>query len=1036
MVKNILKFLSICICMTIIFLTFAIYRDIRINKLFNYLSKPINVGLEEDRINIGQFTTIQHVVNFTATDNYLGAIYIPIKNLRGVKGDVVFQLEDQKSGRIVHENRYDYNYFRNFDNYLFGFPVIEDSKDNKYRVILIFNSSENTIINNVISYEATDLILAKYVFPRKTLVEEPLKLIDIIKERAILAARELDYVKIYSSIFIYSLIVIFVANSNYFRRRSLGFKSLKNLATKIFKPQCSFLFFVFALIAISLIQIFLIFKNIALAERLVEYVWIFLLLAFFWFFVSKMFISFIPKIFSTLNSLWLEILFFFQKKKTSKYIFYVFIFLIVVLSGFSTKYVLGGDDTRLFYSFPKEFLINFALKIASDTSISSIITTAPPAITPFVAMMFVLKRIIGNLNLQNLMYTLNIVGGFLSFSLLVKELIPQKMKYSKIINGMSSLVYVFSIFNVYTIYNSRLIAIYLVSIFPLLVYLFIRSVKNKKPALLFAIATISSLFSLIVLASPWFFAAVIGLLPLIIYKFWSYKSIAVKYLLLLMLLIIVLNFHWLVYLGNSAVVSNSQGIVNSSITSIDFRNENTNGIRMVSELNSIFYPLLNTYHRTIVENFGWSYLPVLSGWSLKILPFNIMFFVIVIMAGLLLKKDSVFRSVYVALAVCFLVSIYFFTVNVTSWGIDVFAWLNNNIPGFVMFRNMYDKFAYILSLSYALLFCVSLEILFDKIKNRKFHIYAIIIISFLILLNLKPYVLGEYARSPIWTTINTFDSIKAFNADFVDLVDYVKHNNAVEKYLIFPLSTGNAFPIQDKYQFNHYYNGVSPLLILTGKNDFSGLLSFGEMSKDVVNYIKNKEYNDLGKTLQKLNVKYIIVNHTINEELKNSFVYSEGLFFLQGDDMLAQLVGGKIKDFGQSYSLYQINEKFSSEKIFLSGNINEVSSNNKLTFKKVNTYLYEVNIKDVKDGDYLIFLDPYLPGWKLINDNGQGLSSQHEVVLGYANGWKLDLSNNIDVNLKLYYKPYDYFWFVNGISLAGYLFCIILFIKAVIKKQI
>ena len=49
----------------------------------------------------------------------------------------------------------------------------------------------------------------------------------------------------------------------------------------------------------------------------------------------------------------------------------------VILSGFSNFYNLGGDDSRLYYLYPKEFL-DFALRVGPNTSVSSLATFLPP----------------------------------------------------------------------------------------------------------------------------------------------------------------------------------------------------------------------------------------------------------------------------------------------------------------------------------------------------------------------------------------------------------------------------------------------------------------------------------------------------------------------------------------------------------------------------------------------------------------------------------------------------------------------------------
>lgn len=1034
MIKNILKFFTIYFGITLVFLIYAVYRDIRINKLFNYSSKPENISFRTSVIKDG-ITSIEYDLNFESRDNFLGAVYIPVRNIGGADGTVVFRIKDLQSGKLLHENRFDYNYFKNLSTYIFGFPVIADSNNKEFQISLTFTSN-NQQQNSILTSDAANQIQAKYVFPRETIIKTPGKIIDILRNRVVSSAKELDYLKYFSYILIASLVVLLVSNSDLFKKYLSKIGGLENIAAKIIDPKFSFLFFIPAFSAILLIPVLIFLNSMTLAEKMAEYIWILLFFGFIWYFATSIFFLYFPKLLK-IKSILKPFVSFFNREHLKIYLFSLSLFLIL-LSGLKNTYYLGGDDTRLFYLYPQEFLLNFASKIVSDTAMSGVAAMAPPVTASLALVMVVLKKIVGSLNLQSMLYTANLIGGFVAFFILIRWIIPLKHRYSNLINTISSFIYIFSVFNIYTLYNSRLVAIFLVSMFPLFVYLFLRSVKERKPVFLFVLAVISSVLSFFVLAAPWFLAAMITLMPVLIYSLWNYKTRTLKYLAILALIMLVLNFNWIVYLPNSSVLNQSQGIISNSVTSLNYRKENEKGIRTVSEMNSVFYPIMNTYHRNIVENFGWSYLPILTTWSLKILPLNIIYFAVFLIAGIFLKKKDRVKGIYISGLFSLLLSIYFFTVNLTSWGPDLFVWLNNNIPGFVIFRNMYDKFAFSLSFSFALTLAISLHILISNIKIKKNIAYLFILLVILVIVDAKPLLLGEYNRTPVWTTRDTFDSIKAFNEDFVNLVNYVKNTQDLGRYLVLPLSTGNAFPIQDISQANHYYNGVSPLLVLTGKNDLSGLLSFGEIGDRIFTLLKDKEYDQLGSILQKFNVKYIIVNHTINDDLKNSFVYSEGLYYLQNEDMLSKLVGNKIEDFGQRYSLYQINEKFENEKIYLTGNIEEIpnSNNDNIIFKKINSHLYDIDIKDTKNGGNLIFLDPYLEGWKLVSDNGVDFLNDHFVSLGYANGWKLNSFNDqrSNLNLKLYYKPYDYFWFSSIISIAGYLVSILIIFKSVIKK--
>jgi hypothetical protein len=1037
MTKNIIRFVEIFLSISFVFLIFAVYRDIRINKLFNYSSRPEEITYSENIDNDRQGIQ-EYIFNFKATDNYLGAINLPIKQLYGEKnGKVVFRISDADSGKIIHENVYDYNFFRNFTTYIFGFPVIENSNYRRFKASLSFTSENNEIYGNIIKTSDTKYFLVKYVFPRKIFSEQPLKLLHILKYRATASAIDLNYIQVFTVIISLSLVILVISIFDIFGSDSGDHLDFLQLLSRVFKLKYSVFPFIASLVFLIAIPLTILMGHFSVAELLANYIWELLLIGLLWSLFSVIYQRYWKLLSNLLQKFRLKFSSAFSSNHLNRNFLIIFIFTVIIL-GFSKTYYLGGDDTRLFYLYPQKFLVNFASKVVSDTGLSNIVTLAPPIIAPFTAVMLVFKSLVGPLNLQSMMYAGNVICGLIFFYLLVKEIIPLQSKYSRTIYLISSFFYVFSTFNVYTLYNSKLLTTYLISLVPLTVYLFIRSIREQKPYLIFVLAMLTSIVNMFTYLAPWSYAAFITLLPISFLLLWQYKLRTVRYLLLFGILSFFLNFYWLVYLPDSSFFNKSQGIFKSSVISTDFRQNNERGIKTVSELNSVFYPLMDTYHKTIQQNFNWAYLKVFTKWNTKLIPFNFLYIGLILTAGFLIDKKDSLAKLYGWSLIGFLSAVYFFTVNITDFGTNLFVWLNSTIPGFVMFRNMYDKFAFAVAFNFALVLAISLTIVVNVIKSSQSKKYIIFIISMLTLLNAKPYLFGEYSKLPVWTTQNVFDSTTALNDDFLRMVEYISKVEDPAKYLILPLSVGNAFPIQDNFENNHYYNGVSPLLIFTGKNDFSGLLSFGDFSDQVLNALRNEQYDYVGELLQKFNIKYVIVNNTISEELGRSFVYSDGLYRLQDKKMIARFIGSKIRDFGQRYSLYEINKKFYSEKIYLSndGKIPLDFSNNNVIYKKIDSNLYDIQVGGDMSSNSLVFLDPFLDGWKLIDGETKlPIDATHFVALGYANGWKLDnLKGNEVRHFKIYFKPKDYFWPSYIITISGYIFCSLVVIKEGVKK--
>jgi hypothetical protein len=594
-----------------------------------------------------------------------------------------------------------------------------------------------------------------------------------------------------------------------------------------------------------------------------------------------------------------------------KYLVWFIIFLFIVWNSFQSLYYLGGDDTRLYYLYPWDYFINYASKTGKDIAISNVSTFLPPrSIAPFVLLLSFVKTILPFINLQGLFYSLNIIFGVYFFYRFTLYITKDKALYSKNIFFISSCMYVFSIFNFYTLFNSQLMAIYLISIFPFFLYIFTKSIYEKKIYLLLPVAIVFTVFGVTSVSSFWFVATLITVLPLLVYISVPHFRRFVGYGFVLAALLLLCNIYWLVYLPQTTLVDKSANAVNS-VVSQDFLLENANGVRSTSEINSLFYPLLNLYHRQIQINFNWPYLPIFQSWYFILLPFNIFFISAVFIAGFYMSPSSKKTFLYVASAFSFIISLYLFTVNVGSLtignpGISLYVWMVNHIPGFVVFRNMYDKFGHAMAFTFAFLIGMSSLIILQKWKDIKFHKIYIACFGVLVVLQSVPFLTNRFNTIPVWTTSHVFQGITSFNDDYQNLAEYIGKQNESGRYLVLPLSTGNVIPIADGNLPNHYYVGVSPLLILSGKNDYSGFLSFGTDEKPIKDAVINHDFDSIDSILRRGSVSYVIVNKDIPEELAHGYMYPDGIFDIEDEEFQSHFLGEKIKDFGNRYSLYRL----------------------------------------------------------------------------------------------------------------------------------
>ncbi len=1038
--KNLVRLFSFWGIILIIFTVFSLYQDIKKNKLLNYTDVYSSLSVDV-KSEYSSSNTIKHIFKFLAHDDYLGTMTFKYFRLRDNKGQVIFRIREDSQKEWYAENRYDFSYFESDDSYQFGFPEITNSRNKQF--IAEFEIVSPTLIQNqkLLDFKATPVLTAKYVFPRDTYYKSFGKITTIIVNRLSSIVSNMDTIKLLISTFIAAFFVVFIVY-----RQETEIKPKIIIQKKILKENVQILGswinkinpFIVPAVVLMILLIAFFSGNFLLAEQMSVQLWraifgsiAFYILQVFIFYRLASFIKYINNICSNTLSILDDLI-------EKRLVLFVGI-LFVMLAGLSTTYYLGGDDSRLFYIYPQEFLNNYISKIVSDTGVSQLTNLIPPSsLSAFVVMMVFLRNILPQFNLQSLLNSANLLGGFFAFYYLISYFLKPTGKFERIISILASFMYVYSIFNFYTLLNSRLIAEYLISLFPLSLYLGIKAVREAKLYLAITATLVWSVFSFVSVSFPLAAAAIITCLPLIIFATWKYKVRLIIYSVVAGLFFVILNFHWFVFVPYTNFSRNIPGSYTPSLASVEYRKQNEVGIRTVSEINNSFFPLLNSYHQKIQINFNWPHLPIYLSWYAKTLVLGYLLIAVIITAGFRIEDDKRRKGLYVALVISFVLAIYFFTVNIGPWGVDAFLWLSNNVPGFVIFRNMFDKFAYALAFQWALLISVSLFIVVKSIKNTLLKEYLLFAVFIIAIVNAKPFISGEFRNLPYWTSKYSHGGIKSFNKDYLNLLEFVKNQDGVGRYLSLPLLTGNSVIVADEKQKDHYYAGVSPLLLLTGKNDMSGLMSFAEHSKDVFSYLEKKDYHAFGLLLQQYNVKYVILSNSTSEDLQPSFMFSDGLFFLQTKDFFNSVVDKKIKDFGSRYSLFEISPKYLSEKLYISDDPETfLNRGANLTFKKMAAHSYEVEITDIKKPLSLVFLDPFLKEWKLFSPSGKEVSTNdHDLVFGYANSWKIDPQTiqtslpktdyqimpdgSMKLRLKLYFQPYDYYWTANIISASAY----------------
>ncbi len=694
------------------------------------------------------------------------------------------------------------------------------------------------------------------------------------------------------------------------------------------------------------------------------------------------------------------------------YLFDVIIVLCLLLLPyllFDGRLFVGGDDTRLFYAYPKEFFNNLAFY--SWNSISSLPIYLPNHQSlPFLAVWSLLDELVkSKIILSYLAFSLPFVIGFIYFQKFLKEIIGNEYR----ILLFSSMFFILSPIIVINQMSVFLTSVWLIPLFPIVGYYMLRFTKNGETKDVFKVVIWSVFLSIAYYAIPWLVGLIIPLaFALLIFYFFVDTEIR-KYLKrfsLFLISISVSQLFWLIPFVASLTQRGESGLGERAVSSTIV---NTFSPTVLSTATgNIIYPLFSFFHRSIISDFSWQADKVFSTYYDLIMPLSIVFVVVLVLGTVssgILKSEQ--RKYFIYFLISFLAVLYLFTVNL---GIlkNLFLFLGL-IPGFAMFRNFYDKFALPYIFIYATL--ISLCLLSIKQTNKKIFSLIIPVGIIVILLNFIP--VRHLVNSPLWTTENVYRTV-LLPAEYTDFLNDIKTNVDPNRNIFTYPQNIASYAIVTEDNKKNAYVGTSPLRYFTGVNDLTGGLSYpGHISGQIHKQILDRDYSHLVLLLEKINVGYILVVNNIPEEVKKSYLFDKNLMQFQDKELLSALIGKEIvKSRLGNYVLYEFKK---SPSLFTIGG-------KQLDFEKINQTEYYFSASP-KESNKLLFNETYNPGWKIypISKNGSYLekimllfipslfSESHRPNDIYGNDWKIDSSavNNLEGSrMMLYFLPQSYFY--------------------------
>lgn len=717
---------------------------------------------------------------------------------------------------------------------------------------------------------------------------------------------------------------------------------------------------------------------------------------------------------------------------------------------------IGGDDTRLFYYFPWEYIINSAFY--SWANVSSVGFNNPNQHQlPFLFLWSLLYQIFQNrIIIGYLAFSLPLIVGFIYFEKFINELTNNKYKISAYIGA---LFYIFSPIIQVNQLSYFLTSAFLIGFFPFISFYFLRYLKTSEFSYIWKAILLGLFFSITTYNIPGIIGLIVCLFIGLIVALFLYTKkelfLFIKKSFIFFGLFGLSQLFWIIPFASMFFVKTG----NSFGQQISLISNTFTSTVLGSATGNIIYPLLNLFHRQLIIDFEWQVKDVFFQFYDKTFFINSIYLVVVLLGLYLLKRKSKNSEIKIFLITfsSFLFSLFVFTVNIGPLK-DVFI-LIKFLPMSVMFRNFYDKFALGYVFLYAMLLSLSIGIIIKNFPKFRLHLFFTLI--FVILFGAIP--IRQVVNNHLWTTKSTYKVI-SIPEEYTLFLESVKQTVDPSAYVLnIPYNLGGYSVIKDP-QDNSVYAGTSPLKIFTGINDISGSYSFpgsffGNEVKEWWRSILERDYDNIRKIMKRFNMNYVFVTKNIPYEVQYSYLFDRGdRIQTQDEDFLAAITNKRILVSSEgNYELYTAKNRnllFSSENLY---------------FQKINPTKYLIHIRNLKKQD-LLFFESFHPGWKLYATNKSpdcinnknivvsinkvyecrykysafdiedisylwktpAFADSHKTYDDFFNKWTVEDSR--DATLVLYFMPQSYFYLGTLLSFIVFVVCSAYLIKSKFKN--
>lgn len=536
---------------------------------------------------------------------------------------------------------------------------------------------------------------------------------------------------------------------------------------------------------------------------------------------------------------------------------------------FEGRLFIGGDDSRLFYVYPWEFLREYGW--SSWFHFSSVGMENPNTfLLPLLGILGLLKLVVASpVVFSYLAFSAPFILGYLFFIRLVREVVVvgENYRWEILLGG---LVYILSPIMIINQWSVFLYAVWLVAMLPLSLYYFIRFWRTGSFRYVVIHAVWLVVFSLAFFSIPWVLGIMIPLTAgVVVGLVRAGRTTALRFVKragIFYGFAAALQSFWIVPMLVSLLSPEEASFTGQSLsaetggTFSDTVNATSRG--------TVIYPLLNLFHRQVAFDFDWELREVYTALYDQTWPLNLVLLGVIV-AGILLvrqmhrRERRIFGPAVVALGVALL----FFTVNVGPFK-QFFLWLGS-VPGFVMFRNAYDKFALGYVFLYAAVFTLSL-VTVSRVLRQRLRITLLVLVGAAIVVGALP--IKQLVDKPLWLTNTGTTTI--LPAEYTDFMKGVKRRvPETANILSVPLGV-TTYSIVKEESSDRVYAGRSPVSLLSGRNDFSGTGSFLPSLQPVVGeMLRSGDYQSLRNLLLSHNVGYILETRNIPPSVRKSYLF-------------------------------------------------------------------------------------------------------------------------------------------------------------------